>query len=273
MKRGILICCVLLCALVWIVPCHAQWEFYAVDTARPDPWGVEGRLLMPDGATLVPEGCLVQFVLDTAGDGLDDPLEFFDADASGHIDTESEAAALKGWINGGADPSAFSDDQLLTAADWDGTSVIGQDWQVNTAGPGEVLVFPDNPYRILNGNTGDAFGWRVWSVSPVEMAGWAGNWGEQLWYTTGREQGTYLPNGLPYDGWWVGAPDGAEPENWFFTGTIGLEVWVSGYTGDPQYRTENRLDHDLTYIPEPATLALVGLGFALLLRRFGRRAP
>jgi len=274
MNRGILIGIAAMCALAWATPCLADWMFWTVDTVNPDPrfgWPCDGRIYMPDGVTLVPEGCFVQFVLDTAGDGVDDPLAFFDADKSGRIDTQAEAAALQTWVNAGADPSAFSDDQLLTASGWNGTSVIGADWRSWITGPGEVLINPADPFSITNGDTGQVFGWRAWSLTPGQLVGWTGSLGESLWYTTGPELGTYEYAGIPYDGWWIGAPDGVPPEAWVFFGTVGFEVYMHYETGDPMYRSENRLDHDLTPIPEPGTLALVGVGLAPLVWRWRRK--
>jgi len=272
MNRGILIGIAALCVLAWTTTCLASWELFGFDTAGPNTgYPSDGRIYMADGVTLAPEGCLVQFVLDTAGDGLDDPLSFFDTNHNGEIDFGPELVAVKAWANAGANPSAFSDDQLLTAPDWDGTSVIGADWYGTSTGPGEVLVYPAVQYNVSNGATGQIFGWRVWSLTPGQLAGWTGTPGESLWYTTGNEIGAWEWAGLPYDGWWIGAPAGAAPSDWLFWGTVGFEVYMYYQTGDPMYRSQNRLDHDLTPIPEPGTLALVGVGLAALVWRRRRK--
>ncbi len=245
----------------------AGWDFIAVDTATPSTWGVEGRIFENDGSTLVQTGALVQFILDTDGDGIDDPFEFFDFNDNGVSDVVCEQQAVSDLDNAGADPSAFSDDQLLTAANWDGQTVM--------TAPGEVLVYPFPQYDILNGNTWDKFGWRAWNLTPGELDKWC-NFeehpemiGVELWYGDGREYGTYLESPSPHDtGWAVGAPNGTDPQFWIFAGTIGYEVYMNVMTGDPQYRSQNTLDKYMgTCIPEPGTMLLIGSAVLLLLIR------
>jgi len=235
----------------------AGWQFLLVSTASPDQgYEYDGRIYMPDGMTLVPEGCLVQFILDTAGDGLDDPLAYFGGDLT----------AIAAWLNAGADPAAFSDDQLLVAADWNGTSLIGD----GEAGPGEILIYPANPYIITNGTTGQVFGWRVWNLTPEGLRSFCTKPGEECWYTTGIEKGAWsqYPGGNEVDPWKIGWPSGAAPVDWIIGGEVGAEVGMYELTGDPFYRSANVLDKHLAtcggVIPEPGTMLLIG-GSALLL--------
>jgi hypothetical protein len=248
----------------------AGWQFVLVQTANPE-YGYEydGRIYMPDGMGLVPEGSLVQFILDTEGDGLDDPMSFFDVDMSGAIEFGPELDAVTMWVNAGANPSAISDDQLLVAAGWDGTSVIGAGAD---AGPGEILVYPDNPYVVTNGATGQIFGWRVWNLTAEGLATFCTRPGEELWYTSGTEKGAWFwyPGGDPYDPWKIGWPEGAQPGDWMFGGEVGAEVGMFLMTGNPYYRERNILDKKLGtcgIIPEPGTMLLIGSSVLLLVLR------
>jgi len=272
MVRKVLYPAVFVLVMLMTAPAMAAWKFsYAMtpvlEEYPPEEYG-EYRILMPEslGGGLVPEGCLVQFIVDIGNDGIDDPVSFFDVNHNGTIDG-AELLAVQAWVNAGANPAAFSDDQLLTASDWNGTSLVGGDshsaWDV---GPGEINVFPVNPFMINNGAAGNRLAWRVWNLSPEGLETFCTRPGEQLWYTTGREFGTF-PDGVVDTGWFVGAPLGSPPGDWVgLANYIGYEEIMYYMTGDPQYRSEDRLDHKLGEcpIPEPSTMLLIG-GSALLL--------
>ena len=265
MVRKVLYPAVFVLMVLMASPAFASWPFWAAYTANPDAgYAYDGRIYMPDTTTLVPEGAFVQFILDTEGDGLDDPLAYFGGDV----------AAITAWVNAGADPSAIGDDVLLTASGWDGTSEIGQDWGFTPAGPGEILVYPDNPFNVTVGDTGDLFGYRVWNLSLDEMATFCTRPGEELWYMTGVEYGAWIgAGGDPLDPWWIGAPDSSAPGDWNFFGEVGSEV--AAHIADPSnplYRSQNVLDVHLAtcgdpVIPEPGTMLLIGSSALLLVLR------
>jgi len=272
MTRKALPSSVFLVVVLTVVPAFADWGwFIGVDTVDPDlGWSSDGRLYMDPSAWenaggLVQTGALVQFILDVEGDGFTDPLEYFDLNQSGALDEWPEMEAAEAWLRAGALP--LDDDILLPSPVWDGTTTL--------VSPGVVWEYAYFPgYEMTGTVTGQPYGWRAWSATPEQMAGF--HWPFQIWYTDGVEKGSYSEfPGHEYEGWWVGAPTGADPDYWMWTGTIGYEVYVHDQTGDPAYRSANILDRELVLVlaagaPEPDAILLMG-GSALLLAIFGKK--
>ena len=260
MVRKVLYPAVFVSVMLMAATAFGAWPFIYCMTATPDETEVEGRIFMPDAVTLVPEGCLVQFIVDLGGDGIDDPLSFFDADHNG-VTEGAELDAVTLWIRAGADPGTLpgGNDVLLAGSGWDGTSVIGN----GGTGAGVVYEYPIDPYVITTGLTPNQLAWRVWNMSEETMETFCTRLDEEVWYTTGRELGSFE---APDSGWWIGAPTGVPADSWVgFSQYIGWEVLMYMETGDPMYRSQNVLDTKLaTCVPEPGTMLLIG-GSALLL--------
>jgi hypothetical protein len=231
------------------------WSFTGCVTVTEAYWGADGLVYMNDGSTLVQAGALVQFVIGLDGAPIVDPLSFFDVNTNGVIDAGAEKAAVQAWVNAGANPAAISGgtNVLLTASNWNGTTTL--------ATPGEVNLFPADPYNITTGIALDKFEWRIWNLTPEEMEDWCTVPGQELWYGTGREYGSYDWG----DTGWNVNPD---PANWVgFFGYVGWEVYMGT-------RDQNTLDTYLgtcgegPVIPEPGMMLLIGsAGLLALLRK------
>ena len=258
MARKVLYPAVFVLVLMLASPALASWSWWGVDTATPGGMGIDGRFYNDPaslaGNTLVQSGAVVQFILDTEGDGLDDPLSFFDTDASGVIDMGPEMAAVTAWINAGCAP--IDDDILITDSTgaFTGELLMGPAGEVRNTGPG------GGAYTILPGEAADQFGYRAWSLTPQQMEEFCTVLDVQAWYMTGRELGSY---GSGDTGWAISGGDPTvAPGDWAgFSGIIGYEV----YGG---LRPQNTLDtHLATCIPEPGTMLLIGSAALLALVR------
>ena len=132
--------------------------------------------------------------------------------------------------------------------------------------PGVLTDYPLNPYIINVGNKTDHFGWRAFNLSKQDLLRYCAVIGTSVWYTDGREFGSYA--GFPDTGWMVSGGDPTiEPADWpGFFGYIGYEI----YLGGP--RQKNQIDHHLLtlltcIVPEPGTMLLIGSALLLLIRR------
>ena len=255
MARKVLYPAVFVLVLMLASPALAGWQWWGVSTLLPIQ-GVDGRFYndaaSPDGNTLVQPGALVQFILDIEGDGIDDPLEFFDADDSGAIEQGTpEMVAVTAWLNAGAAP--VDDDILITGGSFTGELLVGP--------PGEIMDFPLEPYIISAGAAGAQFAFRAWNLTPQQMEEFCTVLDVEAWYLTGREFSSYPTTGDT--GWAIGGGDPTvPPESWSgFVGSIGLEVFNG-------LKTQNTLDtHLATCIPEPGTMLLIGSAALLALVR------
>jgi hypothetical protein len=261
--RRIALGAAVLLALLASGPSHGAWCFGSVYTLEPGPRSVDGRFYGPDGQTLVKDGALAQFVVGIHGAPITD-------NGSGSIDTPDELAAVRSWVNSGADPAAVSDGANVLASD-----LVAFTGEFELAGGRLEWACEDDPNWgvppiIRPGLSTDLIAVRVWNLTKGELADWGAVHGQDIWYTTDREIGSTDRPCYPYSpdlGWCVG--QGAfEPgidilqTGWQFRGTIGVEVALG-------LRDMNRLDSHLgTATPEPALAPLIGAGlFLLVLRR------
>ncbi|MBN1918336.1 MAG: PEP-CTERM sorting domain-containing protein [Verrucomicrobia bacterium] len=209
------------------------WNITQFFTVTPD-WGVDGRIYMPDGATLVNPGAVLQILIDVEGNGFTDPAEYFGGDI----------AAITAWINAGA--PALGDDILATGPTFDGNFALTL--------PGEVFETPMPFIGINVGAAGMQFGWRAFNLSEAEMAEFCTVPGVELWYTTVAEVGL---DGAP---WTI--LDASDLWNW--DGYVGTQVYFG-------MKPMNVLDVHLAtcggVIPEPGTMLLIGSSALLLFIR------
>jgi hypothetical protein len=254
-------------------------------TMYPYPYSqVDGRIYMPDGTSLVPDGSLVQIIIGVNGADIVDPLEHFDdplngGNGNGMVDG-CEISDVLAWMRDGADPAAISGGTNVLAY-----GTLGFTGEFATSGGAVNWQAPpgSNPV-IANGSCQDKLAWRAWNLSKESLMKWGDiehypeeGFGE-LWYTDGREYFTHdNVGGGPDTGWWIGMPTlqpGDPTDLWVgFNSPIGAEIYFYYVEGQTAARSENRLDHFLgACIPEPGAMLLVASGLLLLLaRRAGSR--
>jgi len=262
-----------------------------IETALESVYGVDGRVYWDPGtgAELVPTGALAQFIVARDGADIVDPLEYFDTEGGAGIDTPTELAAVRTWVNAGADPSDISSgtNKLMhTVSDPNWTGEVG------LVNPGELLYDWSQDPNYSSGEHGptveyglgkDLIAVRIWNLSKDELEDWCNTPGEQIWYMTDRELHTDYMNELvggdppdyPGDGGFIvgqgSMPEGASPGDytWSFGGTIGTESLYSAWVLYEDPPLQMTLDSHLGTcpIPEPGTMLLIGSAALLLLIR------
>jgi hypothetical protein len=264
MVRKVLYPAVFVLVLLMVSGAYATWSFESLFTLTPPTWP-DGRFYDHTETGLL-DGTYVQIIVGTESSAIVDPLEYFDYDDSGAVDTGTELADVTTWLNDGADPAEISGglNQLVY------NSTLTFTGELETQAGEVYFDYNEAPWNgsppvIVPGVGMDLLAMRVWNVPKSGLESFCTVLGQEVWYTTDREMGTITspPYSTPDSGWCVGmgeVPDGQNPLDygWGFSATIGIEALMGA-------RLNSTNVHLATCpIPEPSTMLLIG-GSALLL--------
>jgi len=239
-----------------------NWYFqnmYTLDPVSDSPY--DGTFYLDNGGAghgaAVQSGAFAQWIIGVSGADIVDPLDYFDANDNGQIDSGAELTAVTSWVNDGADPSDLDSNNVLIT----GSQGFTGEMALTSAGKLDWSAGEPNP--LINVGLGqDYIALRVWNLTKTELENFCTVEGQEIWYITDREMGA---GGGRDTGWSVGCgsvAQGADPAEWTFGATMGVEAYInSGY---------NELDQHLGTcppIPEPGTMLLIGSAALLLLVR------